>query len=370
MLVTYAVISHEMLGSNDVLSGLLPFFEPLLVADDGQFFDKAKFTRDIEVNTHWRLTADIVDQIVSRMIKVRWLTRETSITDKIIYKITLPEEVHKADQKPNLEGLDTLVVEFSRFLSTLPVQPTHISTLEETKELLLQWLVESFSDNRRAMLNAAQDESEADNQAPFISHVSQSDQYLCARFTLWLTKRRPELANLLAEIAGAVILTEVILHFRNPPSTHKKKIHLQVFVDGPIIMDYLGLSGPIFRDSASYTINNLRKLGCGIGCFAHNRDEVKEILSSVLNNSGGNTGLRTIEAIQRGDISVAQVKSIFIALERKLKDAGIEVIATTLGQLKSTQSFFPDTLVSEIEQILSTPKSSMDTTENKNYDTR
>jgi len=352
MLITYAVVSHEMLNSADVLSGLLPFFEPLLMEQDGKIFDQSKLMRDIEANTHWHLTTDIVDQIVQRMVRAHWLTRDRSTQEKIIYTVTLPEGERRLDRSQAVEGLDRVILQFQSFLKTLPIRTSIAANSEELKELLLQWLVDSVADMEVSNPSQTGPTPDAEVKRKSALKIPDTANYLFARFTVWLNSENPPVAKLLTEIAGAVILTEVILHFRNPPALGRRRLGLQVFIDGPIIMDYLGLSGPVAKESAAYTIDKLRELGCGIACFTHSRDEVKEILSSVLKEPSGRTGQRTVDAINRGDISIGDVTATFSVLERKLKDAGVEIVMTALGTLSNVKEFFPDELVTKTGQRL------------------
>src|ERR1700722_15115574 len=89
MLITYAVISRGMVTTPDILTGLLPFFEPILMKHNGEIFDKTIFLRDVAESLRWSLTLDLLDQIVNRMVKQRWLVREIPESDQI-FRVTLP----------------------------------------------------------------------------------------------------------------------------------------------------------------------------------------------------------------------------------------------------------------------------------------
>lgn len=352
MLITYAVVSHEMVGSNDILSGLLPFFEPILVPKNGQIFDNTEFIREVAANTHWNLTVDVASQIVDRMARAKWLTRETAVQDDVIYRVTLPTSLPSEGNAEKLMQLDRLVTQFSSFLATLPDPPPPISSFEETKELLLQWMVDSFSLPASARVPNGTSLTETTEIPNVDSRISPTEQYLFARFVVWVTNNDSELSKLLAEIGGAVMLTEVILHFRNPSSANRRQLRLSVFVDAPMIMDYLGLSGRTFRDSAAYTIDKFRNMGCTIACFSHSRDEIRDILMALTHSDHVSRFGPTADALRRKEITESQVAVTLASLDQQLKKARIEIVATTLGQLRSTRTFFPDELVEKLTNEL------------------
>lgn len=346
MLITYAVISQEMMGTTDILSGLLPFFEPILDQRKGQIFDRTEFIGEVARYTHWRLTTDIADQIIYRMAKAKWLTREVEEKDAVIYRITIPEHRDTPSKVGEIEQLHKLALEFRNFLGSLPGHMDEGLEEETATEMLLEWLVEAFSEPGQEV--SPVEETEDEDPLPASHRMPRSKQYLCARFAMWLSEKDPTLARFLTEIGGAVMLTEVILHFRHPEGGDRKRLNLTVFVDCPIIMDYLGLSGDILKESASYTIEKFRSMGCNIACFAHSRDEIRDILMAITHAPQSSRFGPTAEALRRKEISEQDLAVVLASLDRKLKDVGIQVVTTMVGQLSSTSDYFPDELIPEI----------------------
>jgi hypothetical protein len=346
MLITYAIVSREMIGCEDIISGLLPFFEPLLVKYNGQLFDKGAFMNDVLNSLTWAITSDIADQIIGRMIKKGWLTRELPANDQV-YHVSLPDS-SKVIEETNVSRLEEVSDAFDYFLDTLPKRPSNLSTGQARTEMLLEWLVASFSQPQNT-----DDNSDGEHKGRPKSELRhQAESHLCARFALWLSRMNPSLAQYLAEIGGAVILTEVIFHFRKPTFKRRSVSQLVVLVDAPLLMDYLGLSGPVLKESAAHIIDKFREVGATIGCFGHSRDEIFSILTALLASDEAGRYGPTAEALRRGDITLAEVRSVFAGLDSRIKKAGVQKITNTPGQMTSVATYFPDELVDEVERRL------------------
>ena len=72
-LITYAVASHAVMGSQDLLTGLMPFFEPIVNEMGGEVFDPSKFITRVKELYDWPINEDVVLELIPRMQKEGWL---------------------------------------------------------------------------------------------------------------------------------------------------------------------------------------------------------------------------------------------------------------------------------------------------------
>jgi hypothetical protein len=347
MLITYAVVSRELDRNQDILFGLLPFFEPILLQHNGEVFDKEAFVAEVSTSLHWSITSDLADQIKHCFVKKSWLRRVIP-ENSDVYRICLDATSFTVDDN-TLSRMDEISEALDCFLDTLPTRPDNLHTSETRKEIILEWLVESFSQMHISDMPARS--ADTDNIGRTTTVLNKRDWHICARFALWLSKFNPTLAQFLTEIGGAVILTEVLLHFRAPP-TRPKKLDIVVFVDAPLLMDYLGTSGQVLQSSAANIIDKLRSMGASIACFGHSRDEIRSNLRGYLDEDEARRFGPTADAARRREVDDTKIRGFLVSLDRRIKQAGVEVLTITPGQLRYASEFFPDALIEELSKGL------------------
>lgn len=347
MLITYAVMSRELSRTEDVLFGLLPFFEPILARHNGKIFDKQLFVEEVRASLRWTITADFADQLTDCFIKRSWLRR--AIPDNAeIYVVALNSGLSDVDDN-TLSRMNELSEAFDCFLDTLPSRPENLSSNDERKEFLLEWLVESYS--QMHLVGISHHTTESDDARRASTVLTTQNQHICARFTLWLANFNQNLTEFISEIGSAVILTEVLLHFRAPP-VRPKRLDVVIFVDAPLLMDYIGVSGQVLQASAASIVDKLRSMGASIACFGHSRDEIRYNLLSYLDNDEAERFGRTADAARRGEVDDAKVRGLLASLDRRIKDAGVEILTITPGQLAHASQYFPDALMNDLASEL------------------
>ena len=72
---------------HDILSALIPFFEPAFVKLRGQIFDPNKFLESLrEVGVRFNLTTDIVEHLIPKFVGVGWLVEEASDESEVVFR--------------------------------------------------------------------------------------------------------------------------------------------------------------------------------------------------------------------------------------------------------------------------------------------
>jgi hypothetical protein len=136
-----------------------------------------------------------------------------------------------------------------------------------------------------------------------IAAVDSDGAFLSARYIQNIATKEPDLLLRIVEIASLSLLTEVILDFRDPPNAARREPGLTVFLDGPFVMDLLGLTGRLRENNAKQIVNGLQGMSAQIKVLSHYCDEIRDNLRAVLGQPRGQRFGPTAEAIRRSEVA-------------------------------------------------------------------
>jgi len=160
--VTYAVVSQSVYGSRDILTGLLPFFEPIISKMKNQIFDPDKFLREARHNYPWPINKDVVFELIPRMQHVGWLDEIGSTKQHAVYRckdISSPliSDSEMAEAESNLKSIGQ---EFLNFVEQISPLSKVSKPAEYFEDLILNWLVDVEGYEKENILAAAQHEGD------------------------------------------------------------------------------------------------------------------------------------------------------------------------------------------------------------------
>lgn len=332
-------------GSPDLLQSLLPFFEPILRPRQGKIFEPETFAREIRETYRWNFNTDIVEVFVPRLTSQGWLTKNITDSDNSTYTITLPEDPPTSEElvaEQKLRDLATQFEEFSRELSPLTTIPLNV---EDYEEILLEWLlyVEAFSEANIDFETTIRPDSTGKLRTivnvPRTTSLTDEQIFLCARFVQHAIETDELASDVLSRIASIGLLTEVIQDFVKP-QTPVEATNLVIFLDAPVAMELLGVSGRAARENTSPLVAELIRIGAKVNVFGQSIDEIRHSLGAVLQNPRP-TG-PTAQAIARGDVLREFVIAVADNPEGMLAKLGVGVLHRTLQQRPSEIAYFTD----------------------------
>lgn len=122
--------------------------------------------------------------------------------------------------------------------------------------------------------------------------------YLFATFLLQIRNGTPEVFELLCEIAGANLVAETLLTYRDPPKKGEALQGLSIYLDAPLCMDILGVN--IGRDTYGVELSRaLVSCGADLCVFLHSVIEVERVLEarkqSYLHASSSGPSIYSVE---------------------------------------------------------------------------
>ncbi len=361
-LLTYAFVSQNIFGTNDILSGLLPFFQPLIEEMEGEVFDVEKFSDRIKARYSWPASPDVVQELIPRMQKVGWLEEIARTDQEAAFLCKKPERTFEdtegiAEVEAIIELIGNSFEEFNRKLCTLVTLNYSSSYLQE---LLLNWLVDKQAFDRESILSAALlDNRSVDPdkktyigypEIEIVSPYKNEEEYLCARFVGYLLAEKKDLFEEIVKISAVALVTEVALDIQRPPEAGRKEKNLLVFYDGPFLMEALGLSGRDREDSARFVMKGLSSMEIRRGVFRHSCDEIRDNLRAVLTRHVSGRFGPTGDAIKRGEILEDYAHAVMNDVEHFVEEFGMKVVDHNLDLYPNEHKYFTAELVVELEE--------------------
>ena len=333
-------------GSTDLLERLLPFFEPILRPLQGTMFDLEDFARKVRDTYKWNFNTDVVEVFIPRLHDAGWLTAVEPSFKQTSYTITLPDQILNVETEATAQReLRAIAEKFQIFANDLAPFIEIPLDLEDFEDILIEWLlyVEAFSEqNIEFNTTIVEDPSGTLRQqveVPRTTVLKDEEIVLCARFVEHAIKSDSEASETLARIASIGLLTEVVQDFVKPDAPVKAS-NLVVYLDAPVAMELLGLSGKAARENIEPVIAELRRIGAHIRIFNQSVEEISNNLKAVL-ASPNPTG-PTAQALTRREALLEYVTQVSANPGIFLEDAGIHVTHRTLDQFPNEHVHFTE----------------------------
>lgn len=348
----FSVLERYGEGSNNPLDSLLPFFEPLLSELDGQIYDPADFAKAVREQYRWNFTRDIAEEFCGRFAAKGWLTKVTEAKGIAVFQINHPStsEPIGSEEASKLEArLHAVAVDFSKFVADISPLTAFDRSYEEFADILVEWLVsiDAYSEDvlRYSVHTGAQNDKGKLGifvNIPDTSTLTDEERFLAARFVKKLFDEGSEKAIDLCKLASVGLLTEVVQDFQKPLSS-VKKTDLCIYLDAPVAMDLLGVSGKAAKENIAPILNEFNKIGGSIRICRTSLDEIKGALFAVLNREIVERTGPTADALRRGEVLEAYVRQAAANPHALLEELfGVQVDERTLEDYPAQHQYFTE----------------------------
>jgi len=359
-LLTFAFVSRALSTHDDIFFGLTPLFWPIAEAHAGQLFDSRRFVQAVRDMYGLPMTTDVAEEFVPRLVEAHLLKSQLEGRSHGIYVwAPAPLAGERGQERDNvLEIVDQLGEKFAAFADDLPTMFKINLSKDQLTELLFDWLISTESSLRHAsyameLLGAADAVAGAQAEAhPEKQRFRREEDYLCSRFVMHLRQTSPALFDHIAQIAAAVLVSEVVLEIKSPSRKLETLSDFTVFLDGPFVMDILNLSGVERHQNAMFVVTKLPKLGARMFVFSHSLEEIKANLSGVLNRPLHSRTGPTGDAIRQGAVSEDYAKAALHDSETLIQRASIQIVDARQGVSASDFRFFDDATCHQFSQEL------------------
>ncbi|MER9233969.1 hypothetical protein NKI56_18015 [Mesorhizobium sp. M0622] len=337
----YSSISALRGKNGDVLDAVIPFFDPILRIMDGKIFDPKLIVSGVHKMYHWRMTREIVEQFIPRLLALKLLEKHGT-GSKTMYVVTYRAAAVPDDSAEITQTFEAIIDEFAKFPPIVTDLLTYSRTRDELADILIRFLVSSnvlFQANGALPNVVTGSLGELDKLPEGGRPLPDYDKYMAARFVQHLLKERGDLVPYLSTFASIGLLTEVVDDFVRP-TDHAAQTDLTIVVDGPLALDYLGLSGKDIQTDIRTVLDGLRTVGCKIVVFPVTCGEMSQNLKAMLGNSPSDRYGYTHSAMVAGEVLSDYVLSVANNPEGALETSGIGVKDANLTHYPNSHKYF------------------------------
>lgn len=163
--------------------------------------------------------------------------------------------------------------------------------------------------------------------------------FLSARFVNYLFENDSKHIPFLIELSEVGFVTEVVRDFQRPSSS-VEKTDLAIYLDAPLAMDFIGLSGKPQQVSVSQLLDQIRSAGGSIRIFRESVDELQTSLHAVLKRSPSERTGPTADAMRRREVLEQFVRQVSNQPDKFLKLSGVDILDENIDMYPNQHKFF------------------------------
>ena len=343
----YAVLDAYSSSGGDILDTILPFFEPFLAEINDQLLDPSAFCSAVRHAYGWNITPDVIEELAPRLQRQGWLTSIGSGNSQA-FRVTYKPKDNGALGEAEVEiarAISQLSDGFKDFIAKISPLTGYSKTKDELAETPIEWLISIDGFTEDVLKTQAVKVTEVGRRLtievrePKSGRLNSEDRYLCARFVKHLFDVQSPFTKQLARIASIGLLTEVVQDFSKPTSA-VNKTDLSVYLDAPVALDCLGVSGKAAQANIRGLTESLTQIGASIRVFRTSIDEMQRALQALIKRKPADRIGPTADALRRNEVLEAYVRAVCADPEHFLKERGIQVVDRTLEQFPNSHHFF------------------------------
>lgn len=298
----------------DKFSVLVPIFRALGHECRGEVFELESVCQKLSDQFGLDVPQELVNHWLSALQKNGVVTRSQDLdSGDAIYVWGQWETDHHPSSESLLEDISGSFDVFRDQTPDLLLQDSTIDIIEIIHDELIIELTDSL-----------------ENQSPKKSESA----YIFGRFAEWLSINRPEQFAYLSEIRNQAIIAELILNLFDPSQSKPNLGLLNVYLDSPIVMDLVGLSGPDRKRHSEFLVQSIKDSGAILLIAAPHLDEIYSNIDGVMKNLPFNRFGPTADALRRGQVSEDAIAIIRSSLPRRIEDAGVKIDESIENHLK------------------------------------
>lgn len=353
-LIAFAFLADELTRGHDLATSILPLFKPVTKPLAGKRFSPKQLSQLISDCYGMDIHPYAIEDLVPRLEAAGILTRNpaTQNIDELIYA-NISEDFDAVEDSFS----ENLFTAFESFAApVLQLHKISLSSDQLRSELLARLRRTEFLG-----ILAKPDRTREDERSPSTIGIKKSADevaweldvtaqahmdVLVASFFLDTKNRNPPLFEMLLRTAAGVVVSEVVLNFRNPHNLLSLN-GLVVILDTPFLMSMLDLASEVRHEYSKRLATQLIEKGAVLATFRHCVDEFRDNLKAVLSNfergeAYGETAGRLRQLQFR-----TYAATLTTSIEPRLRELGVQVVSEPTAPM---YRHFPDTDVDELRR--------------------
>ncbi len=299
--LSYIKVAHERYVPQNTFEAFFPFVIAAADPKDGNEYNPSIIAAALRSSLGWPVGSDFVQLFTTDFERRGYVTPPDASN---IRKWTVSAEKPDDDgSQEEIEHLQRSFFDFSERLSALFLH--NLSSSDR-----LHALANALVTNRLFSIDALQDYAsrgsiESNYDSPEGSNLTGKDfEYLCARFIKHCHDNDTRSFKALIVLSNIGIVTQLANFFHRRDDDIEKTGNPDLILDGPFLIDLIGLNGDTRRADAEIIVNSAKQRGCKIAAFRHSVNEAVDIVRAVKVNDPSTRYGPLAAAIRRGDISL------------------------------------------------------------------
>jgi hypothetical protein len=311
---------------------LIPFVLPAIAGRTGELFSAEKLAKELEPMFGPDLVTHLADSLTEPLARAGYLRRDIGGPEGSLYvyadragEIPLTATVSRAED--DLRVITTALSAFIRETPTLkPIAKSDVEVADD----FIDWITTSDAPS----LPGTGREAEAVTHGAGNAHAAGPQietqlQLLFSSFVSWASRERKDLFEKIKVFTELGLVIDLVSEIRVPTVT-KKGVDLTVVLDSTVLLELLGLCGPMLQASSRRLLELCKEHKVGLYTLTHLVDEVNEICHGVLNNpTDGFTG-SVNDAVRRYPAVFDVVRRVNKSPDTAVKSLGIRIVPYTI----------------------------------------
>jgi hypothetical protein len=349
-LVAWAILG-DAVKKADLYEGLFDFIRPIADSRVGKRFIPSELCEAVQERYGLNMPVLVMESLAARLAKAGLLSVNSKTIDVVSY--VYAQSTTTPPNPITEKAIADMLERFRQFIRAgSPENIVHTDTNLDKAFFERLMHVESLALLSRRDIPEAPKRTKQTLTLPLLTAsdsavVNREDEhidYLFASFLLQVRDETPVEFELLCEIAGANLVAETLLTYRDPPLKGEALQDLSIYLDAPLCIDILGVNvGRVTYGEE--LIRTLKTSGIDICVFLHSVNEIENILearrASYLQTSQNGPSIHAIEPVEIRDrvrIIAGHVEETLISkLNCRIVDSVASVPAPIRARVGATE---------------------------------
>jgi hypothetical protein len=341
-LAAYGFFEDARRSNKYTQDALIPFVLPAIAGRAGQIFSAELIAKELEPMFGPSLVIHLAESLVEPLARAGYLKRELGGPSGSLYlydnktnEIPISATVSRAE-----EDIRTITRALKEYMTESRLLKPVVITDEKLTTDFVNWI--TSADAPRLPGTAP----EGDHAAAPLDATPKGDQrmeILFSSFVTWTERDRPTLFEKIKLFAELGLIVDLVSEIRVPTTKRKKSVDLAVVLDSTVLLELLGLCGPMLQRSAARLIEICREYKIGLWTLSHLVDEINEICYNVLKNPSEGYADSVNDSVKRYPEVIELVRRVNRAPDTAIKSLGINITPyTNLKDAASARLFNND----------------------------
>jgi hypothetical protein len=361
--IAFAFVADAFTRTNDALRGLAPIFESAIAKRNGALFDAASIASEVNAQFDLEVSPLVVEGLVPALVEEGLLHKVVGTSEQVLYRC-VRRSATECDTATGVE-VESIFAKFRSFAA--PLLTSH--GIEFAQGDLDRKLLDVISTTDFLYVALRNDQSRyrgrtlalKKQEVIDVNDVSrQALDTLAAQFVNQCLESEPKEFELLVKAAWGALIAEVVLSLQHPGKQDVSK--LTIFLDGPLILDFLDVGSEEGHAYAKDLFDLLHKSGAKLATFGHVVEEMVGAISTPLQRMALNEPVSgpLVRRLQHDPRHLTHVRTVLSTLTSILQSENISVFDDSKFETHDLVGFFNNEEINSLRNSIGEPHFNLD----------